>query len=69
MDRNHLTVKETVLITGTTGQNNAFMAEFLLEKDYQVHDIKHAYSYKFLTTNLPAGKQANRQTGKQATDN
>lgn len=27
------------LITGITGQDGSFLAEFLLEKDYEVHGI------------------------------
>ena len=32
------------LITGTTGQDGAYLAEFLLEKGYQVHGIKRRAS-------------------------
>jgi GDPmannose 4,6-dehydratase len=32
------------LITGVTGQNSAYLAEFLLEKGYRVHGIKRRAS-------------------------
>ena len=32
------------LITGVTGQDGAYLAEFLLEKDYEVHGIKRRAS-------------------------
>ena len=31
--------KKVALITGITGQDGSFLAEFLLEKDYEVHGI------------------------------
>ena len=31
--------KKVALITGITGQDGSFLAEFLLEKDYQVHGV------------------------------
>jgi len=31
---------KTALITSVTGQDGSYLAEFLLEKDYQVHGIK-----------------------------
>lgn len=31
-------VKKTALITGVTGQDGAYLAEFLLAKNYIVHD-------------------------------
>jgi len=36
--------KKVALITGITGQDGAYLAEFLLEKDYQVHGIKRRTS-------------------------
>lgn len=36
--------KKTALITGITGQDGAYLAEFLLEKDYVVHGIKRRAS-------------------------
>ena len=36
--------KKTALITGVTGQDGAYLAEFLLEKDYIVHGIKRRAS-------------------------
>ncbi len=35
---------KTALITGITGQDGAYLAEFLLEKGYQVHGIKRRAS-------------------------
>ena len=35
---------KTALITGITGQDGAYLAEFLLKKGYQVHGIKRRSS-------------------------
>ena len=35
---------KTALITGITGQDGAYLAEFLLEKGYEVHGIKRRSS-------------------------
>ncbi len=32
---------KTALITGITGQDGSFLAEFLLDKGYDVHGIYH----------------------------
>ena len=32
--------KKVALITGITGQDGSYLAEFLLKKDYIVHGIK-----------------------------
>jgi len=37
-------VKKTALITGITGQDGSYLAEFLLEKGYEVHGIKRRAS-------------------------
>lgn len=37
-------MKKTALITGVTGQDGAYLAEFLLEKGYEVHGIKRRAS-------------------------
>ncbi|WP_153133216.1 GDP-mannose 4,6-dehydratase [Dechloromonas hortensis] len=37
-------MKKIALITGVTGQDGAYLAEFLLEKDYEVHGIKRRTS-------------------------
>ena len=37
-------MKKIALITGITGQDGAYLAEFLLKKDYQVHGIKRRSS-------------------------
>ena len=36
--------KKSALITGITGQDGSYLAEFLLEKDYEVHGIKRRSS-------------------------
>ncbi len=36
--------KKTALITGITGQDGSYLAEFLLEKNYEVHGIKRRSS-------------------------
>ncbi len=38
------TGKKVALITGITGQDGAYLAEFLLKKDYVVHGIKRRSS-------------------------
>ena len=35
---------KVALITGITGQDGAYLAEFLLNKDYEVHGIKRRSS-------------------------
>lgn len=37
-------MKKTALITGVTGQDGAYLTEFLLEKDYEVHGLKRRSS-------------------------
>jgi GDPmannose 4,6-dehydratase len=37
-------VSKTALITGVTGQDGSYLAEFLLEKGYDVHGIKRRAS-------------------------
>lgn len=37
-------MKKVALITGTTGQDGAYLAEFLLEKGYEVHGLKRRAS-------------------------
>ena len=41
---NTLKQPKVALITGITGQDGAYLAEFLLEKGYQVHGIKRRSS-------------------------
>ncbi len=38
-------MKKTALITGITGQDGSYLAEFLLEKGYEVHGIMRRASY------------------------
>ena len=38
------TMKKKALITGVTGQDGSYLAEFLLEKGYEVHGIKRRAS-------------------------
>jgi GDPmannose 4,6-dehydratase len=37
-------MKKVALITGITGQDGSYLAEFLLEKDYEVHGVKRRAS-------------------------
>ena len=37
-------IPKTALITGVTGQDGAYLAEFLLKKGYVVHGIKRRAS-------------------------
>lgn len=37
-------MKKTALVTGITGQDGAYLAEFLLHKSYQVHGVKRRAS-------------------------
>jgi GDP-D-mannose dehydratase len=37
-------VSKTALITGATGQDGSYLAEFLLEVGYEVHDVKRGVS-------------------------
>ena len=37
-------MKKTALITGITGQDGSYLAEFLLKKNYFVHGIKRKSS-------------------------
>ncbi len=46
-----VTTPKTALITGVTGQDGAYLAEFLLKKGYQVHGIKRRAS-SFNTTRI-----------------
>ena len=46
--------QKVALITGITGQDGSYLAEFLLEKGYMVHGIKRrASSLKTLTLKTP----------------
>ena len=37
-------MKKRALITGITGQDGAYLAEFLLNKEYEIHGIKRRSS-------------------------
>ena len=39
-----MTKSKTALITGVTGQDGSYLAEFLLDKGYEVHGIKRRAS-------------------------
>ena len=41
---NKITTMKKALITGITGQDGSYLAEFLLNKGYQVHGIKRRSS-------------------------
>lgn len=49
-------MKKTALITGITGQDGSYLAEFLLEKDYEVHGIVRRSSTGVNTTNIDSIK-------------
>ena len=40
--------KKVALITGITGQDGAYLAEFLLKKNYLVHGLKEELVYLIL---------------------
>ena len=42
-------MKKKALITGITGQDGSYLAEFLLEKGYEVHGIKRRASSLILS--------------------
>ena len=50
-DKNKDNNKKTALITGITGQDGSYLAEFLLSKSYEVHGIKRRAS-SFNTSRL-----------------
>lgn len=37
-------MKRSALVTGITGQDGSYLAEFLLERSYEVHGIKRRAS-------------------------
>ena len=39
-----MTVRKRALITGITGQDGSYLAEFLIEKGYEVHGIRRRTS-------------------------
>ena len=48
--QNHIEMK-TALITGVTGQDGSYLAEFLLEKGYDVHGTIRPFAGRFQRTN------------------
>ena len=42
------------LITGITGQDGSYLAEFLLEKGYEVHGVERRSSYTCLLYTSPS---------------
>jgi len=44
MTKEEVLLKKTALITGVTGQDGSYLAEFLLQKGYEVHGIKRRAS-------------------------
>jgi len=55
---------KTALITGITGQDGSYLAEFLLEKGYQVHGIKRRAS-SFNTSRIDHLYQDPHERGQQ----
>ena len=47
-----MTNNKVALITGITGQDGSYLAEFLLEKGYEVHGIKRRSSSDRKSTRL-----------------
>lgn len=41
-------MSKVALITGVTGQDGSYLAEFLLEKGYEVHGIKGELRFSIL---------------------
>ncbi|MDZ7753997.1 MAG: GDP-mannose 4,6-dehydratase [Gammaproteobacteria bacterium] len=56
--------RKKALITGVTGQDGAYLAEFLLEKGYEVHGIKRRAS-SFNTDRIDHLYQDPHETGRQ----
>ena len=56
--------KRTALITGVTGQDGAYLAEFLLDKGYEVHGIKRRTSL-FNTDRIDHLYQDPHETGRR----
>ena len=54
--------RKVALITGITGQDGSFLAEFLLEKGYDVHgtirrssvDFRERYIFRSIPVHFPA---------------
>ena len=40
-------MSKVALITGITGQDGAYLAEFLLKKDYIVHGLKREHPFLY----------------------
>ena len=40
-------MKKTALITGVTGQDGSYLAEFLIDKGYDVHGLKDGLRCKY----------------------
>jgi GDPmannose 4,6-dehydratase len=57
---------KVALITGITGQDGSYLAEFLLEKDYEVHGIKRRSS-SFNTDRIDHIYQDPHETGRKFT--
>lgn len=47
MGKNNIMTKKNALITGITGQDGSYLAEFLLEKEYEVHGVIRRSSVDF----------------------
>jgi GDP-D-mannose dehydratase len=55
-----LMTERVALITGTTGQDGAYLAEFLLNKSYVVHGIKRrSSSFNTIFIRTPMGRASN----------
>ena len=47
-----MSANKVALITGVTGQDGAYLSEFLLNKGYEVHGLKSAHLYLILTESI-----------------
>ena len=57
-------MKKTALITGINGQDGSYLAEFLLEKDYEVHGLIRRTS-QFNRTRIEKTRDEARKAGKR----
>jgi hypothetical protein len=58
-----MTDKKVALITGVTGQDGAYLAEFLLKKGYEVHGIKRRASSSTRTASITCTRTRTSTTG------
>ena len=54
-------IVKKALITGITGQDGAYLAEFLLQKGYEVHGIKRRASMTIERNNRSFSRESSTQ--------